>query len=67
LEVPAASNLRGRELSLVPRGRGRGRSDASGRGSERIVGKGLNFVDEEERQLTRSVLAISQDPICGNQ
>ncbi len=29
--------------------------------------KGINFVPEEERQLTRSVLAISQDPICGNQ
>jgi hypothetical protein len=66
-EVPAVSNLRGRGRSLVPRGRGRGRSDASGGGSEHIVGKGRNFFDEEERQLTRSVLAISQDPICGNQ
>jgi hypothetical protein len=66
-EVPAASNLRGRGRSLAPRGRRHGRYDASGGISERIVGKGRNFVDEEERQLTRSVLAISQDPICGNQ
>jgi hypothetical protein len=66
-EVPAASNLRGRGRSLAPRGRRHGRYDASGGISERIVGKGRNFVDEEERQLTRSVLAISQDRICGNQ
>jgi hypothetical protein len=44
------------------RGRGRGR----GLGSVRPA-KGKKFVPEEERQLTRSVLAISQDPICGNQ
>ena len=44
------------------RSRGRGR----GGGSVRPA-KGKNFVPEEERQLTRSVLAISQDPICGNQ
>jgi hypothetical protein len=43
-------------------GRGRGR----GTGPVRPT-KGKNFVLEEERQLTRSVLAISQDPICGNQ
>ena len=29
--------------------------------------KGKNFVPDEERQLARSVLAISQDPIVGNQ
>ena len=29
--------------------------------------KGKNFSLEEERQLTRSVLAILQDPIAGNQ
>jgi hypothetical protein len=29
--------------------------------------KGKNFVANEEIQLARSVLAISQDPICGNQ
>ena len=44
------------------RGRGRGR----GVGPVRPA-KGKNFVHEEERQLTRSVLVISQDPICGNQ
>ena len=44
------------------RSRGRGR----GSGPVRPT-KGKNFVPEEERQLTRSVLAISQDPICGNQ
>ena len=29
--------------------------------------KGKNFVADEERQLCRSVIAISQDPIAGNQ
>jgi hypothetical protein len=29
--------------------------------------KGKNFVPDEERQLCRSVIAISQDPIAGNQ
>ena len=29
--------------------------------------KGRIFSTDEERQLTRSVLSISQDPICGNQ
>ena len=52
----------GRCTEELVRGRGRGR----GVGSVRPV-KGKNFVPEEERQLTRSVLAISQDPICGNQ
>jgi hypothetical protein len=29
--------------------------------------KGKNWVADEERQLARSVLAVSQDPIVGNQ
>ena len=29
--------------------------------------KGKNLSLDEERQLTRSVLAVSQDPIAGNQ
>jgi hypothetical protein len=54
----------GNEPALRSRGRGgRGR----GRGVPRAATKGKNFVPEEERQLTRSVLAISQDPIRGNQ
>jgi hypothetical protein len=52
----------GRHSVDVGRSRGRGRGGGSVRPS-----KGKNFVLEEERQLTRSVLAISQDPICGNQ
>lgn len=40
-------------------GRGRGRATGPVRPA-----KGKNFVPEEERQLTRSVLAISQDPHC---
>ncbi|KAG0504682.1 hypothetical protein M758_N026500 [Ceratodon purpureus] len=43
-------------------GHGRGRGRVSVKAS-----KGKNFVPEEERQLTRSILAISQDPISGNQ
>ena len=44
------------------------RSRCHGRGSGPVrPAKGKNFGPEEERQLTRSVLAISQDPICGNQ
>ena len=49
-------------LADVVRGQGRGR----GVGHVRPA-KGKKFVPEEERQLTRSVLAISQDPIYGNQ
>lgn len=63
------------------RGRGRvnvGSSDSGGeevwvRGEEggasvgrEKVAKGKNFVKEEERQLTRSVLHVTQDPIVGN-
>jgi hypothetical protein len=29
--------------------------------------KGKNFTPNEERQLTRSILSISQDPVVGNQ
>jgi hypothetical protein len=47
-------------------GRGPRASDVGFGGSQR-AGKGKNFVHEEERQLTRSVLTISQDPIVGNQ
>ena len=61
-QVSDLGNGFGRCSDEVVRGRGRGR----GVGAVRPV-KGKNFVPEEERQLTRSVLAISQDPICGNQ
>jgi hypothetical protein len=47
-------------------GRGPRASDVGFGGSQR-AGKGKNFVHEEERRLTRSVLAILQDPIVGNQ
>jgi hypothetical protein len=47
-------------------GRGPRTSDVGFGGSQR-TGKGKNFVHEEECQLTRSTLAISQDPIVGNQ
>jgi hypothetical protein len=43
------------------RGLGRGRKSGV-----RAV-KGKNWVADEERQLARSVLAVSQDPIVGNQ
>jgi hypothetical protein len=32
----------------------------------RLVKKNKNFVAKKERQLTRSILAILEDPICGN-
>jgi hypothetical protein len=48
------------------RAQGRGRGHRHG-GVPRSVPKGRNFIPEEERKLTRSVLAISQDPIRGNQ
>jgi hypothetical protein len=51
--------------------RGRGRSRERGRLGLREGGRGLtkgkNFIAEEEHQLTRSVMAVSQDPIVGNQ
>jgi hypothetical protein len=47
------------------RGAWRGRNGRSA--APNSTPKGRNFFAEEERQLTRSVLAISQDPITGNQ
>jgi hypothetical protein len=51
------------------RGRAGGQRRASftARSAGRPTSKGKNFQVEEEVQLTRSVLAISQDPIVGNQ
>jgi hypothetical protein len=49
------------------RGRGRGRGRLGLCEGGRAPTKDKNFIPEEERQLTRSVMAISQDPIVGNQ
>lgn len=38
-----------------------------GPGASKRVSQGKNFVPDEERQLARSVLAISQDLVAGNQ
>ena len=47
---------------------GRGRIQARGQSkSTPLKSKGKNFSSDEERQLTRSMLSISQDPIGGNQ
>jgi hypothetical protein len=49
---------------------GRGTTRRRGRGGGRLswaMLKGKNFVVEEERQLMRSVLAIFQNPVAGNQ
>ena len=65
-EAPVAA-VRGRgRLPVRGRASVRGRGVAADLQSHR-VSKGQNYVREEERQLTRSVLAISQDPIVGNQ
>lgn len=43
----------------------RGEEFGASVGTEKVA-KGKNFVKEEERQLTRSVLHVTQDPIVGN-
>ena len=43
----------------------RGEEGCASLGMEKAV-KGKNFVKEEERQLTKSVLHVTQDPIVGN-
>ena len=51
-------------------GRGAGCRGCSGRCGEHCNSSRLqskNFTPDEERQLTRSVLLISQDPVVGNQ
>ena len=56
------------------RGRGRVNVGSSYSGGEEggasvgreKVAKGKNFMKEEERQLTRSILHVTQDPIVGN-
>jgi hypothetical protein len=65
---------RGAARSVRQRGRGRsgracGRRGASfaARSAARPTIKGKNFQTEKEIQLTRSVLAISQDPVTDNQ
>jgi hypothetical protein len=48
-------------------GGGGGSEGCEGSAAARATTNRKNFVPNEERQLTRSVLVISQDPICGNQ
>jgi hypothetical protein len=71
-----ASATGGAASSSQQRGRGRGRGTGArgrrgasfaSRSAARPATKGKNFQAEEEVQLTKSVLAISQDPIIGNQ
>ena len=65
-DFQGAGGIRG-DQSFGHRG---GRTGCQGRGRGAAAtkpGKGKNFVPDEERQLARSVLAISQDPIVGNQ
>jgi hypothetical protein len=55
-------------VDYIATGRGLGESVGVASGRAPLLGtKEKNFQPEEERQLTRSVLAISQDPITGNQ
>ena len=65
---PIRGDDTGRGCTRRSRGRaGSGRIRARGQSeSTPSKSKGKNFSTDEERQLTRSVLSISQDPICGN-
>jgi hypothetical protein len=49
------------------RGHGRGRGRLGLHEGGRASTKGKNFIPEEERQLTRSIMAVSQDLIVSNQ